>query len=115
MEEGQIRSLNELEATSNFYSYGIDTMDFAVGKHLLAFTQSRAFIKMSLLLGIPKSTIIDVAFITFYKPHLDRITNEDVFKPSVDAEGVKRMISDYTDSLYRYLTLRKRSIYNLNE
>jgi hypothetical protein len=114
MEEGQIRSQQELEATSNFFSYGIDTLDFAVGKHLLAFTQCRAFIKMAIILGTNQETIREVAYTTFYEPHIAQMTNAQKFPIPFDKAKIEEILEAYINSLGEFINKRERSIYDLN-
>jgi len=115
MEEGQIRSLEELEATSNFFSYGIDTLDFAVGKHLLSFTHARAFIKMTILLGVDEDTIVNTAYFEYYAPHLSRISSLNELNSPLDQEAIIGIIRNYTKGLKQNMLSRSRSIYKVNE
>jgi predicted acylesterase/phospholipase RssA len=115
MEEGQIRSKDELAATSNFFSYGIDTMDFAVGKHLLAFTQARSFIKMASLLEIDIETIVDVAYTNYYLPFLHEISNKKIVDPPLNEEEIFCLIENYARAMRIYLEGKVLNINNVNE
>lgn len=115
MEEGQIRSKEELDATSNFFSYGIETMDFAVGKHLLAFTQARSFIKMATLLETPIETIVDVTFTTYYLPYLSEMSDSKVINPPLNEKQIRIEITSYAKKMSSYLDGSDRNMNNVNE
>jgi predicted acylesterase/phospholipase RssA len=67
MEQGQIRSLQELQNTFNFFPYGINVLDFAVPKELVAFVQSRSFIKMGIYLNISVGELVKATHKHYYK------------------------------------------------
>jgi hypothetical protein len=60
MEEGQIRSAEELKQTMNLFSYGIGLFDFTAPTELSYFAQIRAMIKVAINIGVDKQKVMDV-------------------------------------------------------
>jgi hypothetical protein len=60
MEEGQIRSAEELKQTMNLFAYGIGLFDFTAPTELSYFAQIRAMIKVSINIGVKQEDVMKV-------------------------------------------------------
>jgi hypothetical protein len=60
MEEGQIRSAEELKQTMNLFSYGIGLFDFTAPTELSYFAQIRAMIKVAINIGVKQEDVMKV-------------------------------------------------------
>jgi hypothetical protein len=103
MEEGQIRSAEELKQTMNLFSYGIGLFDFTAPTELSYFAQIRAMIKVAINIGVRQEDVMKVV----QEKYLQKMPGDDK-SVALFEEGDKR-IKDEIDLLNKYwIKLSKR-------
>jgi hypothetical protein len=73
MEEGQIRSAEELKQTMNLFSYGIGLFDFTAPTELSYFAQIRAMIKVAINIGVKQEDVMKV----IREKYLEKLSGDD--------------------------------------
>jgi hypothetical protein len=103
MEEGQIRSAEELKQTMNLFSYGIGLFDFTAPTELSYFAQIRAMIKVAINIGVKQEDVMKVIQEKYLMELLkgdDEIINREV-----------NLLNQYWEQLSTRLKNRKPDIY----
>jgi hypothetical protein len=103
MEEGQIRSAEELKQTMNLFSYGIGLFDFTAPTELSYFAQIRAMIKVAINIGVKQEDVMKVIREKYLLVALKG--DEEVINREV------KILTKYWDELSKRLKGRKPDIY----
>jgi predicted acylesterase/phospholipase RssA len=112
MEEGQIRSAEELKQTMNLFSYGIGLFDFTAPTELSYFAQIRAMIKVAINIGVRQEDVMKVV----QEKYLQKMPGDEN-SVALFEEGDKRIsqemdkLTDYWNKLSIRLKDRKPDIY----
>jgi predicted acylesterase/phospholipase RssA len=112
MEEGQIRSAEELKQTMNLFSYGIGLFDFTAPTELSYFAQIRAMIKVAINIGVKQEDVMKV----IQEKYLQKMPGDEN-SVALFEEGDERIkkqmnaLNDYWTLLSERLKNRKPDIY----
>jgi hypothetical protein len=112
MEEGQIRSAEELKQTMNLFAYGIGLFDFTAPTELSYFAQIRAMIKVAINIGVKQEDVMKV----IQEKYLQKMPGNDK-SVALFEEGDKRIgtemskLNKYWVQLSQRIKDRKPDIY----